>query len=600
MNKRYLIAGALAAGTSVVWFTSSGWRSADIEFTRAALPAPAKVDLRADLSTVYVGVPVEIGPVAQRAEALIPARLAPILEWLPDAACAKRTQWVECNSAKMEGTITRTGPVEFQIDANAARLRIPFKYELSATGVGWANHLTEKKAGDYVLTVPFSIGVNPGTGLEVVSKEDPQAADASVTLLKATIKLPRLIDAKVRPAIKAAEDELRKALADVPVRPALHRAWAALNQPLELGQGSGLWLSATPEYFGNGGIVAVDGRMMYRIAIATRLTVAESERATTPTTRRTNPIPSQTPLVPGPTRVRMAAAVDLEAMRQSAEATFVKGEVIESRADRFTEPVKVRVRGTRIYPAQRQIGLELDLDVTTHKGVTHSGKAHLVGRPVLDRGDRNRDDCRCLVPAGVGQGRDRHQDAGRAAARHRAVRLEVRRRRQARRRAHAARGAAAGNPHAEPAARRRPDPVGAPDRGGAGVGRARPRRRLPAARSDRRAVVRLRWRRREDRGDPGLDGRREQGNGRSGQADLGVDHGQAEGATRAEANAAGEARRRAAQQEPGRALDTGRGSRLPLIEQIRGWPWLSSSPQSRPPARRSAPMPRRWQRSSTT
>lgn len=384
MEKRYIVAGAVAAGALFMLKASSDWRRADVEFTRPALPAPARVDLRGDLSTVHVGIPVDLGPVAQRAEAALPAKLANVVEWLADAACAKRTQWVECNSAKMEGTITRTGPVELQIESSTAQLRVPIKYELAATGIGWANNLTESKSGDFVLTVPFSIGLGAAQGLEVAARDALQASDGQITLLKSTIKLARLLEPRVKPAVKAAEDELRKSLAQVPVRAALQRAWTALNQPLELGQGSGLWLAATPEHYSSGGFISADGRTHYRIAIATRLTVAEAERGTPSTSRRSQPVPSQSPQPPGPARVRMAVGVDLEAIGQAAEATFASGETIESRADRFTEPVKVKVRRTRVYPAQRQIGLELDLDVTTHKGATYSGKAHLVGRPVLD------------------------------------------------------------------------------------------------------------------------------------------------------------------------------------------------------------------------
>jgi hypothetical protein len=56
---------------------------------------------------------------------------------------------------------------------------------------------------------------------------------------------------------------------------------------------------------------------------------------------------------------------------------------LETRADRFSEPVTVAVRGTRMYPVFRQVALELDLEVTGPKPAAgFSGKAYLVGRPV--------------------------------------------------------------------------------------------------------------------------------------------------------------------------------------------------------------------------
>ena len=70
-------------------------------------------------------------------------------------------------------------------------------------------------------------------------------------------------------------------------------------------------------------------------------------------------------------------------MRQQADATF-RNQTFESRSDRFSDPVKVKVKGTRIYPALNQIGLQLDVDVTTAKGITFPGTLHLAGRPQFD------------------------------------------------------------------------------------------------------------------------------------------------------------------------------------------------------------------------
>lgn len=386
MRKSTLIGGLAAGGLAVLLMTGGSNRGTEGDFTRAALPAPANLDLRAELSNIYINLPVEIDPVVKRVNEALPEKLAAVTEWLSDAACAKRTQWVECNSAKLEGTIVRNGPVALEIESNAAKLKVPLKYDLAATGVGWAKVLTDRKSGEFVLSVPFAIDVNAATGLGVALRDVQADNTEQVTLLKGTIRLAKLVEPKVRPALKAAEDDLRQALTQVPARAALERSWAALAQPLELGRGSGLWLTAVPDHYSNGGLTSADGRLLYRIAIAARLSVTEAEKAQGGKQRKTQPVLAQSPLPPGPARIRMGSQLSLESMQQAAEAAFVRSETFENRGDRFTEPLKVKVRGARVYPAQRQIGLELDLDVTNHKGHHHHGKAHLVGRPVLDAG----------------------------------------------------------------------------------------------------------------------------------------------------------------------------------------------------------------------
>lgn len=384
MQKRYLAIGAL--GCSAVWATAGqmGSSTSGLDFTKPALPAPVAIDLRAPLSASYVVLPVEIGPLAKRAEQGLPEKLAVVRDVLSDAACGKRTTSVDCTDARLEGTLTRTGPVEMKVGASAIKLSFPVKYDLTATGIGWASHLSEHKTGETTVAVSFSVSVNSAGGLDVANRDEPGTVEAPVSLLKGNVKVGRLIEAKVKPVAKRAEEDLRRAVGALPVKSAVHRAWAALSQSLELGQGSGLWLKGGPEHITTGNFVSEGGKLSFRVGIASRMAIAEAERTQLGGGTKRSLVASQDSPPPGPARVRMAMPVDLEAMRQVAETVFPRSEVFESRADRFSEPVKVKVRGTRVYPALRQIGLELDVEVTTHKGVKHSGKLHLAGRPVLD------------------------------------------------------------------------------------------------------------------------------------------------------------------------------------------------------------------------
>lgn len=384
MQRRTLIIGMAAAGALGAGVANGSWRGGDVEFTRPPVAAPARIDLRGEPSSVYVGVPVDLDGVLRAAEAALPATPVAVVDWAANGACARRTQWVECTSAKLEGIVSRNGDLGIQLDHAGIKLRIPVRYDLAATGIGWTRHLTDHKSGDAVISVPFDVALATNGALEVAPRSEARTGETDVALLKATVRLDRVLEARLRPALKAAEEALRAAFARLPVRAAVNNAWTSLVRPMELAPGSGLWLYGMPESYGFGGLASVDGRTMLRVAITARLAVSDGEQASAAVSRRSQPVLSQAPAAPGPTRLRMAAAVDLESMRQAADAALVTGEAFETRVDRFTEPVKVKVRSTRVYAANRQIGLELDLDATTAKGASHSGKAHLVGRPVLD------------------------------------------------------------------------------------------------------------------------------------------------------------------------------------------------------------------------
>ena len=383
MQKRYLVLAAI--GGSAVWATAGqiSPAKAPVEFTKAALPPPASVDLRAAPSSSHIVMPVELGALAQRAEQALPENLALVRDWLPDAACGKRVTNYDCVNAKLEGTITRSGHVALQIAPAMIKLNVPVKYALSATGNGWASYLTERKVGETSVEIAFAISVNPAGGLDVTRRDVAPADEAPIGLLKANVRLSKLLESQLRPIARTAEDDLRRALAVLPVKTAVAHAWDALAQPLELGQGSGLWLKGAPDFYTAGAFVSVDGKLTYQIPIATHMAIVEADKGQSNNAKRVANL-SQDVAPVGPSRVRVAVPVDLEAMRQQAEAAFGNGQVFESRADRFSEPVKVKVRSTRVYPALRQIGLELEVEVTTSKGATFSGKLNLAGRPVLD------------------------------------------------------------------------------------------------------------------------------------------------------------------------------------------------------------------------
>ncbi len=382
MQTRYLV-GIVLCG-SAIWAAAGAGNTtrSSLEFTRAAPPPPSTLDLKPIRSVSHLLLPVDLSPLLREAETELPDTLATLTQWLPDAACGKRNIVVDCTTAKVEGTITRDGTVAMQTTPTGVKLSIPIKYALSASGTGWARHLTEQKSGQSNLEIAFSVTSNALGGFDI-ARRDPAADEAPVPLLRANLRLSRVLDPQLKPFAKAAEDSLRRALTAVPIKAAMDKTWPLLAQPVELGRGSGAWLKTMPEVYAAGSLVSLNGKTAYQIPIVSRLTITEAEKAPISTNRQTATL-SQVNTPDGPSRVRVVIPVDLETMRQQADRAFGGGQVFENRADRFSEPVSVKVKETRVYPALNAIGLQLTVDVTTSKGQFYNGKLHLIGRPVID------------------------------------------------------------------------------------------------------------------------------------------------------------------------------------------------------------------------
>ena len=130
MQKRYLVLAAI--GASAVWATASQVTppKTQVDFTKPALPPPPSIDVRAVASAIHVTLPVELGPLAQRAEQALPENLALVHDWLPDAACGKRgtSLTVDCANARLEGTIARNGPVQMQVAPSMIRLSVGIEH----------------------------------------------------------------------------------------------------------------------------------------------------------------------------------------------------------------------------------------------------------------------------------------------------------------------------------------------------------------------------------------------------------------------------------------------------------------------------------------
>ena len=84
------------------------------------------------------------------------------------------------------------------------------------------------------------------------------------------------------------------------------------------------------------------------------------------------------------TRLRIPFYLDLDTVSAAIRAQFPDKEVIETRADNLSTPIKVRVKDVTLFPSRQLVGMELSLDVVSPSNwLGLQGKAHLVGRAVV-------------------------------------------------------------------------------------------------------------------------------------------------------------------------------------------------------------------------
>ncbi len=338
----------------------------EIEFTRPGAAALPGLDLRPAVSTAHVTLPVDLPKVARRAEAALTQRLAMGLD-VADAACVKRPQAAECANARLDGNVSLAGRAETTASGGAVRVRLPLKVDT----------VQGADKSSFEMAVSFAFKVQAGGGLPVeVTRVDEPSVDGSAV---SNVRAARLIETRLRPVALSIQDELRAVLGGLPVAAATEAGWKALSQSIDLGGGS--WLKAVPEVAGLGDLAAADEGWALRIPIAARLSIETGERGGASAKRGV--VHGQVNTAGGAV-IRVATPIALAALQPALDGAFVKAGSLETRPDRFGPPVKVDVRKARIYPSLRQVGVELDIAASRFEGQTYLGKAHLLGRPVLD------------------------------------------------------------------------------------------------------------------------------------------------------------------------------------------------------------------------
>jgi hypothetical protein len=363
----------------------SACKGQDMLLTRAPVVATIERSVKPMETTLFLAVPVNVETLKAAAEAAIGDKIAKWRAYIDDLVCMKRKNpWVECNGAVVTAEIERAGGIGVAHDAGKLHLTVPLKYDVSAKGHGWASDHTDTKSGTTEVRIPIDAVLGPGYRLDVRVTGEPQWAEKTVPILKGKVLLSQSANAKLKSDLTAAADNLRKAIAEQPIKAETGRAWRALHTPLALARGPDLWMKTEPTRIVGGGFAMEGSGLVYRIGVTARVAVVTGQR----------PMPH--PLKPLPDPVRQAEASSetrlvfpitfnttllLEVLRN----TFPVGEIIETRADNKSMPVKVATKGVSLVPSRDQLAVAMTFDIVEPRRFQgFNGRAFFLTRPVYD------------------------------------------------------------------------------------------------------------------------------------------------------------------------------------------------------------------------
>ena len=385
VRRIYVVSSALAA--VLVSVAVAGCKQ-EIQFTRTPFAGVIEAEQKAGETSVFLAIPVDVAPAIAAAEMAFAGPVARSREFVDDIACDRRkSPYLECIGAVVTSDLARNGAIEASADGSRLLVKIPLKYDIAARGHGWAAHLTDRKTGTVTVGIPFDVSLSPAYGLDVRVAGDLVWSEKAVPILKGKLPLAGMADAKIKAQVKGLTEALRASLAAQPIRDGAEKAWRALHAPIELARGPSLWMRGQPERVFSGGFAMAEGGIVYRLGFDAKVSVHRGQR----------PAPLTVKPLPGPLRqataradsaqtvLRLPYEIGAVALQEAVAKAFPKSDVIETRADAKTPPVKVRPLAVSVFPARDRLALELQLDVVEPSrllGMT--GKAYLVGRPVLD------------------------------------------------------------------------------------------------------------------------------------------------------------------------------------------------------------------------
>lgn len=355
----------------------------EIHFTKAPVygTAPPLIPRR-DPTSIAVSIPVDIAAARRAAAEAVPEKLGRIVDWVHNATCAKRTQWVECAGARVDIDFERKAPARLDISHGVLSVEVPLDYTLVARGLGWARDVSETKQGQLVATMTIDAGLAGDFEPDVRMRDTVGLSEPNLPALKAQVAVGQHLAARLRRSLVPVVEALRRDLAAAGIREQTDRAWRALHAPIELNRGLQVWMRAEPELVQAVGLHADRDGIFYRTAIQARIASFNGQR---PSPLLPRPLPALAAEPAGDLRTRLHLPVPIpsDTMLEALRSAFPASEILRT-GDGDGPTVSVKVRDANLLPARGLLSVELQLDVA-EPGQFFGliGSAHFIARPVV-------------------------------------------------------------------------------------------------------------------------------------------------------------------------------------------------------------------------
>lgn len=382
MSSRFIAAASRALLCLSVALGLAGCKQ-EIHFTKApAYGAPPPSTPRREPTFLAVSIPVDIAAARLVAAEAVPERLGRVVDWVHNAACARRAQWVECAGARVDIDLERKGPARLEVARGAVSIEVPLAYTLVARGLGWARDISETRQGQLVATVTIDAGLTGDFEPDVRMRDAVALSEPQLPALRTHVAIGPHVAARLRRPLLSVVEALRRELAAPGIREQTDRAWRALHVPIELNRDLQVWMRAEPERVRAVGFQSDRDGTVFRMAIQARIASFNGPRPT-PLLPRPLPALAAEPAGELRTRLQLPVPISSDAMLEAVKAAFPASEILRT-GDADGPTVSVRVRDANLLPARGLLSVELQLDVA-EPGQFFGliGSAHIVARPVF-------------------------------------------------------------------------------------------------------------------------------------------------------------------------------------------------------------------------
>ena len=361
----------------------------DVPLSKVPPAGPSPVQpVRRELTTIQLGIPIDLASAVARADAVIPSSFGRIIDWIDDAACARRTKGIQCTTARVDIDIRREQPVTIAVTNGRVEIAVQLQYEINARGLGWARDITDQQSGELTAIIPLETTVNPDFTTTVRLKDPVAVTGGMLSVFKGKVSLAKHLDGRLKKPLTPVLAALGESMGTPSLKETAERAWRAVGTPVELMREPQLWLRVEPERLLGAGLASVDGHAFYQLRIGARIGIVSGQR---PAPMLPRALPTVTELAPNDplasetrSELRLPVVVDAGPMLAGIKSAFPAAEILKSAPNRTAEPVSTKVRTVAIYPSRGQVGIELQLDLLgPAKWSGRIGTAHFLGKPVL-------------------------------------------------------------------------------------------------------------------------------------------------------------------------------------------------------------------------